>query len=426
MVETKLSSLSIPGTHDSMSNGPGGSLAMHHGTYFLNSMFGDVMNDSIDFLKKNPSEVIFMRVKQEYSSVSDAEFIATLNKYLEATGCAPYVYKGNNKVNPTLGEMRGKIVVIRNFAGSTMGIHYNSQFDIQDNYKLGTNWDLYDKWISVKQHLDKANTNYANENKYINYLTGSVGSFPYFVASGHSSPGTSAPRLATGLTHPGWKNSYPDFPRTDWFLGIATIAFEGTNVLTTSYVRNGNLRNVGIVVSDFPGPGLINNIIGLNYVYSKPERIPDGIYSIITNLNHRKSLDFSIPERNAILWDSHDNNNQKFEFRYDENQKAYQIFNKQDSNIVMGWNNFYGSIKDNKIFLKNDSVTGQVNEQKDEQYWILEKDGSDLVIFKNKKDPNLVLDVDHYKTDNGTTVKMNERHPVKDGGAQRFTLKVNY
>lgn len=449
--DIKLSDLSIPGTHNTMSNGPGGDtarnqvkslseqlnsgirfldirarvtsgkLAMHHGPIFLNSMFGDVMNGSVDFLKKNPSEVIFMRIKQEHSTSSDQEFIKILNSYLDSPTNAPYIYQGSNRTNPSMQEMRGKIVIIRNFAGSSMGIHYNSEFDIQDNHNLSTNWDLHDyKWEPVKRQLYKANNNSHNENKYINYLSGSGGSFPYFVASGHSSRGTSAPRLATGLTHPGWKDSYPDFPRVDWFMGIATIAFEGTNVLTTDLIRNNNVKNntffsVGVILADFPGSGLINNVIGLNTRHSKEDRIPDGIYSIHSTSANYKAIQFISKGRDAVIWESNDDNNQKFEFKYDYNKQAYQIFNKDGNNIIMAWNNVGNS----------DKVFGHPNEYKEEHYWILERSGTNMYIFKNKKDSNKVLDVHNLGQTNGTRVKVNERHPYEHGSAQRFALNVN-
>ena len=100
----------------------------------------------------------------------------------------------------------------------------------------------------------------------MNYLSGANGSFPYFVVSGHSSPGTSAPRLSTGLTTPVWKDSYPDFPRVDCFIGICTIAFEGTNILTANYIANSSYGSsiVGMVMTDFPGKRFVENIIRLN------------------------------------------------------------------------------------------------------------------------------------------------------------------
>ena len=128
----------------------------------------------------------------------------------------------------------------------------------QDDYTLNTNWDLYNKWTKIKKHFNDGNT---TAGIHINYLSASGGSFPYFVASGHSSPATGAPRLATGYTTPGWNSSYPDFPRTDCFIGICTISFEGTNELTMNYLNDGGISFAGIVMADFPGSGLINTVI---------------------------------------------------------------------------------------------------------------------------------------------------------------------
>lgn len=295
--DVKLSRLSVPGTHDSMSNGPGGDIAqnqglslseqldvgirfldirvraidgvftIHHGPIYLNKNFGDVLNAVKEFLCSHPTETVYMRVKQEYSEVNNTEVKNIFNKYIGAECYKDLFYNGRNS-NPTLGDTRSKVVLMYDGFYPSVGLSYNS-CRIQDQYRLNTNWDLYSKWIAVKNQLSEAN-NSNGQNIYINYLTGSTGSFPYFVASGHSSPGTGAPRLATGLTHPGWAGSYPDFPRVNWFLGIATIAFEGTNILTADYINNNNLTYSGIVVADFPGYRLIDEIIKankLNYKY---------------------------------------------------------------------------------------------------------------------------------------------------------------
>lgn len=124
--------------------------------------------------------------------------------------------------NPLLGEVRGKIVIIQDFSGLAIhGLMY-STFTVLPHKQFSTNWDQYDKWTAVKSFISSSNT--AGESR-ISFWTGNVGSFPYFVASGKSSPGNSDPRLATGLTTPGFKNSYPDFPRVACFIGICTIAF---------------------------------------------------------------------------------------------------------------------------------------------------------------------------------------------------------
>lgn len=112
---TPLQRLTIPGTHDSGARfgGPwsecqnttiaqqldsgirfldvrcrvtGGSFAIHHGVSYQNMMFGDVLVACRDFLAAHPSETVLMRVKQEYSSDSDATFRAVFDDYLDHRG----------------------------------------------------------------------------------------------------------------------------------------------------------------------------------------------------------------------------------------------------------------------------------------------------------------------------------------------------
>lgn len=272
----------------------GNKFALHHGAFFLDVMFGDVLKSVNDFLAKNPSETVLLILKKELEpdtnntrSVKD-----TLREYLT-------MYHGRflDTENPAirLGDARGKFVIaVDEYALAGMGLTY-SLFHIRDNFKLTTNWDLHDKkWGDIKKHLAVAQ---AGESKtfFVNYLSGSTGVFPYFVASGHSSPGTSAPRLATGLTTPGWKSSYPDFPRVNCFGSVCTIAFEGTNILTRDKLLTFNAvmsalkaqmdagtvdanalsdigikRSVGIIMADFPGESLINSIINNNVLLLKP------------------------------------------------------------------------------------------------------------------------------------------------------------
>jgi len=99
-----------------------------------------------------------------------------------------------------------------------------------------------------------------------NFLSGSGGSFPYFVASGHSNPATGAPRLSTGLTTLTNPNTYPDFPRTACALGICTISFEGTNNLYRAHMAGGH---TGVVFMDFPGHALVRKIFMQNPVATK-------------------------------------------------------------------------------------------------------------------------------------------------------------
>ncbi|ENR5392705.1 TPA: phosphatidylinositol-specific phospholipase C [Providencia rettgeri] len=239
--------------------------ALHHGNVFLDVMFGDFMNSIDTFLSKNPSETVLFRLKKEIESDdSNTRAISkTLEYYIELHKDK---YFDLQSMSTKLGDIRGRYMILSNSdAFHNYGLYYGLT-DTQDEFHLTTNWDLYSKWEIIKNQLERA-TN-GNKNKiYINYLSGSGGSFPYFVASGHSSPGTSAPRLSTGLTTPGWKDSYPDFPRTSC-AGICTISFEGTNILTRDKLKYYNdlntKRTVGIIMADFPGESLITHVIDNN------------------------------------------------------------------------------------------------------------------------------------------------------------------
>ncbi|MCX6112934.1 MAG: hypothetical protein NTY22_06625 [Proteobacteria bacterium] len=103
-----------------------------------------------------------------------------------------------------------------------------------------------------------------------NFLSGSYGSFPYFVASGHSSPGTNAPRLWTGLagSKSGMASKYPDFEHRTYGtkkLPQASIWFTGTNDLSVQWLRNNHPKYTGIIFADFPGKDLIGEIIDANF-----------------------------------------------------------------------------------------------------------------------------------------------------------------
>ncbi|WP_420588700.1 phosphatidylinositol-specific phospholipase C domain-containing protein [Bacterioplanoides sp.] len=290
----RISELSIPGTHDTMSIKSGviwqnqtmtlsqqlesgirvfdmrtrhinNKFRMHHGIIAQDTYFDDVLKDIDAFLTANPSETVLFRLRSEHTAEGNSRsYSETLDEYLAANGSKRYTGSSDN---PTLNEVRGKFVILQEFGGADYGIPYGN-LDIQDEYKFTTNWDLYDKWTSVKNHLNKSRNGDKNT-IYMNYLSGAGGSFPYFVASGHFTNSTNSARLSTGFTTPGWKNKYPDFPRTSCFIGICTISFEGTNTLTadhmvTSGFLNGGAR-AGMVMADFPGERLINNTIRLNH-----------------------------------------------------------------------------------------------------------------------------------------------------------------
>jgi 1-phosphatidylinositol phosphodiesterase len=191
----------------------------------------------------------------------------TLDFYLR--GRTRFLQTNNREI--TLDQARGKFIIMSDNADfDSRGLDYGSS-DIQDEYNLSHNWDLYKKWLKVKNHLYKAQRG-DGKTFYINYLSGaSLFVRPYFVASGHITPGTSAPRLSTGVISIWYlKKAYPDFPRVSCQLGLCTIAFEGTNILARDHIKHYNggrqKRTVGIIVADFPGEDLIHEIIRNNWI----------------------------------------------------------------------------------------------------------------------------------------------------------------
>lgn len=244
----------------------GDSFSIHHGPVYQHQRFGHILNDVAAFLAENPSETVLMRVKKEHTEEGNTRrFEDTFNDYYNRYSNIIWT---PTSWRPNLGDTRGKIVFLQNFDSGdyqNFGLSYNS-FDIQDEYSVTNNWALYSKWTAVKSHLNKAINSANNYHRgFINYLAASGGSFPYFIASGHYSRGTGDRRLLTGLTMPGWKYSYPDFPRVGCFIGICSIAFEGTNTLTKNFINQHPSSYVGIVVADFPGTGLIESVIKANY-----------------------------------------------------------------------------------------------------------------------------------------------------------------
>ncbi|MER7958497.1 phosphatidylinositol-specific phospholipase C [Streptomyces sp. NPDC096030] len=177
---TPLQKLTIPGTHDSGARfgGPwsecqnttlaqqlasgirffdircrvtGGSFAIHHGPSYQNMMFGDVLIACRDFLAAHPSETVLMRVKQEYSSESDATFGAVFGDYLDNRGWRSLFRIGDTV--PTLGQARGKVVLIAD-NGGLPGLKWwdGGALAIQDDWNALPNA----KYPKIEAHLRQA------------------------------------------------------------------------------------------------------------------------------------------------------------------------------------------------------------------------------------------------------------------------------
>ncbi len=159
---TAMQRLSIPGTHDSGARYGGpwvvcqnttiaqqldsgirfldvrcravdSVFAIHHGAFYQNLMFGDVLVACRAFLQAHPSETVLMRVKQEYSEESATEFRRIFDIYLDGKGWRS-LFRLDGTL-PSLGQARGKVVLLGDSDGLP-GVRYADPrvFDIQDDY----------------------------------------------------------------------------------------------------------------------------------------------------------------------------------------------------------------------------------------------------------------------------------------------------
>ena len=218
--------------------------AIHHENIYVGFDFGEGVRDvCVDFLKANPTECIVMQVKHEYT---DADPSLTFQQVFDGyrQGFESFFYTGDHI--PTLGEVRGKIVVVRRFAvdspgtveglmpltwqdNVTFGVQYTAQngetvkFQIQDKYNLDPD-GIGAKWLALKPLLDQANAD-PSDAWYINFASGTAPAdfdFPNAVA------GTINPQLYD-------------------YLGGAPFA-----------------ARLGTLMLDFPDDNMIGRIIRLN------------------------------------------------------------------------------------------------------------------------------------------------------------------
>lgn len=246
-----LHQLSIPATHDTMAlyGGPlaqtqsvslygqlragirgldircrhiGDKFLIHHGPIYQQANFDHVMTCLSTFLGSNPSEVILMRLKEEHVPVNNTRtFEDTFNDYINQAKYRQYFWRGNYSLIK-LGQIRGKIVLLRDFpAKNSIGIPW-SRLDLQDEYIVPTLFSIGSKWLKVRQHLEESKIN-KSTNLRANFLSG-----------------TSAA-------------AYP--------LSIA----KRINRYTLEWLEYNQVDTVGLTYMDFPGEVIIQTIVNLNY-----------------------------------------------------------------------------------------------------------------------------------------------------------------
>lgn len=235
-----ISELSIPGSHDSMANVHKAhdpytitqkltlseqyeqgirfvdircrhfknKFTIHHGPMYLNANFDDVLTDTRNFLKANPSEAVIMRVKSEHTPAENTRsFDDTFDEY--SRNYSDIITFSRNM--PYLDDIRGKVWVLFDFYYRD-GFSWNSAL-IQDNYEVKS---IATKKQQIKDHLFKALVG-GKDQLYINFCSG-------------------------------WWYIYPP----------AIIAYNTNDVVT------GFSGRLGLVVFDFPSDKVVEHVINQN------------------------------------------------------------------------------------------------------------------------------------------------------------------
>jgi 1-phosphatidylinositol phosphodiesterase len=273
---TNITSLSVPGTHDTMTydvrdqvfqcqnrnlsvqldaglryfdiraRQVNNELHIYHGTVYTGYSYEDVLVTLFNFLDTNPSEIIIMRLKQEGSptgntsiSFEEAFNWYRLNNTVTAPGSAKHFHLPQNRIFtpiPTLGQLRGKILILQNYptsGGNTYGIGWeSSDMVLQDLWEIPSADDLYLKWDAISAGLRQASESPdTNEAIYLGHLSASVGMLPIEAAAGVLN-------------------------RTDII---------GMNDLTGRWLEAEETKGkTGVVIIDFPGQRLIDAVLRRN------------------------------------------------------------------------------------------------------------------------------------------------------------------
>ncbi|KAL2885163.1 1-phosphatidylinositol phosphodiesterase [Ceratocystis lukuohia] len=267
-----LSSLSIPGTHNSMTDKVNNKLAqtqnvglagqldggiryidiscryingvmmVYSGLFDTGYSFENALTTLFDFLDAHPREAVILRIQKGGILDESTEFLSSMKAHLAAGSklgnrAAEHIYsKKDGTIIPTLGEVRGKVLILQDFKTSPPGLYgipWSSQTVSYYNRKLAVGRVLLPlKWKGIKSHISQSLSE--NDSRMrITYATASIGAKPIDISS---------------------KNG----------LSFAMNRYIGRHLL----IDEGDC--FGVVVMDFPGYEVVKAIVKENDQYRAP------------------------------------------------------------------------------------------------------------------------------------------------------------
>lgn len=275
--EVNITSLSIPGTHDTMTYEIGSEtlqcqnwnistqldaglryfdirarlrddrLHIYHGYGDTGFGFKDVLLAMFEFLDAHPSETIIMRLKRESTPIGhnntitfeDAFNYHRLNSSSTSEGSSKHLYLYDRKAPiPTLGALRSKIFILQEFEAPNHG-PYGLEWDgrqmvLEDLWIIPDVYHLSEKWTAIRQALEVAGTTpHDNSVLYLSHVSAAVGVLPIEAAAGPMNRTVTGMNDMTGQ----WLEDFEDEP---------------------GYSRT------GVMILDFPGRRLAGVILRWN------------------------------------------------------------------------------------------------------------------------------------------------------------------
>jgi 1-phosphatidylinositol phosphodiesterase len=271
--DVRITSLSIPGTHDTMTYEIASEqlqcqnwnlstqlrsglryldirarlrddeLHIYHADGYTGFSYEQVLLDVFAFLDENPSETILMRLKEEGGPIGTHNTISFEDAFHYHHNVSPLTAPGSEKhlhkyefaaPIPTIGALRSKIFILQNFdsRGGPYGLQWEGpEMVLEDLWIIPDVYHLSEKWSAIRDALENAALA-PDDNRflYLVHTSASVGVLPIEAAAGPMN-------------------------RT----------IQGMNDMTGQYLEDasGNVdeARVGVVIIDFPGRKLISTVL---------------------------------------------------------------------------------------------------------------------------------------------------------------------
>ncbi|XP_002739990.1 1-phosphatidylinositol phosphodiesterase-like [Saccoglossus kowalevskii] len=199
----ELAMLSLPGTHNSMSLHGGAltqcqswcltaqldagirwldircrhyqeGLPIYHSMIFQHYNLDEVFRDCVKFLQDHPTEIVVMRIRREWDTSevdSDKTMDQKVQEHVDKWGGDDYFWTHHQL--PTVRESRGKVVILYDYYGGTVGVNY-WVLDIADMWDVSNicYCAIETKWDDVRTHLDEA-SDLESTRMFLTYSSGS-------------------------------------------------------------------------------------------------------------------------------------------------------------------------------------------------------------------------------------------------------------